>query len=153
MSSEIYVEILGEESVILPREGDAGIDLIANTDGTIDYDKHGNIRFIEYGTGVRIAPSSDHVHGFIFPRSSISNYDLILCNSVATIDSSYRGEVKLRFKLLSDSEPVSGKIYQKGDKIGQLIFFQPVTPEIIFVDKFEKSGSVRGEGGFGSTGK
>lgn len=150
----MYVEILNKDGVILPQKGDAGIDLVAADDGTKD--KSG--KFIEYKTGVRIAPSSNSFHGFIFPRSSISNYDLMLANSVAVIDSSYRGEIKLRFKIVQNEPmglgfPAFHDFYEKGDKIGQLIFFQPVQPEIVFVDSFENSDTLRGDGGFGSTGK
>jgi dUTPase len=45
-----------------------------------------------------------------------------------------------------------GDFYQKGDKIGQLIFFSPCVPELIFVDKLENDTTIRGEKGFGSTG-
>jgi dUTPase len=89
------------------------------------------------------------MHGLVFPRSSISKYHLSLCNSVAVIDSSYRGEIKLRFRRLKEM----GNFYQKGDKIGQLIFFSPCVPELIFVDKFENKTTLRGEKGFGSTGR
>ncbi len=143
---EIYVETIGN-GLVLPKAGDAGIDLIAATDGEVQ----GEGRFIEYGTGVRLAPSSNQFHGFIFPRSSISNYNLSLCNSVGLIDASYRGEIKLRFRILRDVKPC--KFYNKGDKIAQIVFLQPVSPQIISVDSFENCDSVRGNKGFGSTGQ
>lgn len=147
----MYVEILGKENVILPQKGDAGIDLIAESEPIFHYTESGEaVRFIEYSTNVRTAPSSENVHGFIFPRSSISNYDLTLCNSVAVIDSSYRGEIKLRFRKTTTN---LAKIYKKGDKIGQLMFFSPCSPDIVFVNEFKTNSTLRAEGGFGSTGE
>lgn len=143
------VEILNEQYLEQPKQGDAGIDLIARDDPEFITDKDGDVLFLEYNTGVRIAPSSNSMHGLVFPRSSISKYHLSLCNSVAVIDSSYRGEIKLRFRRLKEM----GNFYQKGDKIGQLIFFSPCIPELIFVDKFENKTTLRGEKGFGSTGR
>ena len=146
----MYVEILGKENVVLPTIGDAGIDLIAASEPTFHYSKDGDrMKFLEYSTNVRVAPSSANVHGFVFPRSSISNYDLTLANSVGVIDSSYRGEIKLRFK---PTEKL-GKIYRKGDKIGQLIFFSPCSLDVVFVDEFKTDSTQRAEGGFGSTGE
>lgn len=86
-----------------------------------------------------------------------------MANSVAIIDSSYRGEIKLRFRYLSMmKETIEGysninleKIYKKGDKIGQLVWFtEKVVTKIIEVPEFtDCSDSERGEGGFGSTGE
>ena len=53
--------------------------------------------YIEYGTSLAFEIPKNHV-GLLFPRSSISKIKMILTNSVGVIDSSYRGEVKLRFK-------------------------------------------------------
>lgn len=147
---KLFVEVCGSENIVLPRKGDAGIDLLAASDPVKVRDHEGRIRFVEYGTGIKLAPSSEFLHGFVFPRSSISNYDLILCNHVPVIDSFYRGELKLRFRLLHDE---SNKIYEKGDKIAQLLFLIPANPKIIPVDSFLDCDTVRGDGGFGSTGK
>ena len=150
---ENYAEIIGKEQIIEPEVGDAGIDLIAASDPEFLYD-FGELKLVRYKTGVKIAQNCERVHGFVFPRSSICNYDLTLANSVGVIDSSYRGEIILNFRPLSvNSKPLDKKVYQKGDKIAQLIFFKPVFIELIPVDKFEISDTVRGDGGFGSTGK
>lgn len=58
---------------------DAGFDMVAvSKNGTEDY--------IEYDTGICVEIPENHV-GLIFPRSSISNYDFLSCNSVGVIDS------------------------------------------------------------------
>lgn len=147
----------GFENIISPRDGDLGFDLIANSDPII------KDQFIEYDTNVRIEPPDISIHAFVFPRSSISNTNLILANSPALIDSSYRGSIKLRFRYIPQKEDFSitdykilininsEKIYKKGDKIAQLIFFKDFKKRIQPIQKM--TDSVRGEGGFGSTGR
>lgn len=142
-----YVETLNPENIIEPRIGDAGHDLVATT-GPIFDEKY---KFVEYGTNVRIAPSEDNLHGFIFPRSSISKTHLFLANSVGVIDSSYRGEIRFRFRTVLPFDDPNLIVYQKGDKIGQIVFFECLYPKLIQVSHFQETE--RGYGGFGSTGK
>lgn len=59
---------------------DAGFDLTA-----ISINKNITDSYIEYDTGIAIEIPKGHV-GLLFPRSSISKYDLALCNSVGVID-------------------------------------------------------------------
>lgn len=140
------------------REGDAGWDLVA-TSKTIE-DK-----YVEYGTGIAVAIPEDHV-GLLFPRSSVSNYDLNLANCVGVIDPNYRGEIKLRFKpqapffstwwinaILPRAICGSGDFrkYEVGDKVGQLIVMPRSYIEFDVVDDLDKTN--RGAGGFGSSGK
>ena len=63
------------------------------------------------------------------------------------IDSDYRGEVKVVLVNHSDST----FIIKAGDRIAQLVFRKHETPNIMIVD--ELGDSVRGAGGFGSTGE
>lgn len=146
----LYVET-NSNNIIEPRIGDAGYDLIAESDPYFNFD----CKYIEYDTGVKIAPSDDDLHSFVIPRSSISNYWLFLANSKALIDSRFRGSIKLRFRYLGEwNNDIfdSNKIYKKGDKIGQLLFFKSINPLIVKVDNF-KEDTERGVSGFGSTGK
>ena len=93
---KVLVKKLHEDAVI-PKyayNSDAGCDLVAVT-------KNETERYIEYGTGLAFEIDSFESQDWyfeIFPRSSLSNYDLILCNSVGVVDNSFRGEVKFRFK-------------------------------------------------------
>lgn len=125
---------------IIPKyahESDAGMDVIATS-------KEEKEKFIEYGTGLSFEIPENYVM-LIFPRSSLSNKDLVLANHVGVLDSGYRGELKLRFKK-------TGKdIYEIGEKIGQIIIL-PI-PKIEFQETEELSKSNRGANGFGSTGK
>lgn len=118
------------------KPGDAGMDVFATT-------KEEKERFLEYGTGLSFELPQDHVM-LIFPRSSLSNKDLILANHVGILDSGYRGELKLRFK------KIGTEIYEVGEKIGQIIITP--FPKIDFEETEELSESSRGAGGFGSTG-
>jgi dUTP pyrophosphatase len=69
-----------------------------------------------------------------------------LCNSVGVIDSDYRGEVKLRFRWDGSS-----RLYQVGDRIGQLIVVP--YPKIRYTEVDTLDNTDRGNGGFGSTGE
>lgn len=125
------------------HEDDAGFDLYA-------YSKQEPIMnhaglYVEYGTGICFDIPKGYV-GLLFPRSSISNTRHSLRNSVGVIDSGYRGEVKFRF---TEDSTASG--YSIGDKIGQIVFLR--LPKIELQEVLELSGSERGEGGFGSSGK
>jgi dUTP pyrophosphatase len=137
-----------ENNLIAPAKGDAGWDLVASSDPTVIYsdDKNKNILYIEYDTGVIIQPPNGF-YTLLFPRSSISKYQLALANSVGVIDYGYRNTIKLRFRFLGKRFSKNSLIYQKGDKIGQLIFM----PMFIFsahqTESLEESD--RGLAGFG----
>ena len=133
---------------VIPRyakTGDAGLDMVAVSDAKPKFEADSSILYQEYETGLALEIPEGYV-GYIFPRSSISNKELILANCVGVIDSGYRGEIRFRFKVTGANQP---SIYKKGDKIGQLIIMPIPGIELIEVD--ELSDSERGEGGFGST--
>lgn len=137
------------ESAVIPKyskAGDAGMDLVATSR---EIDKYGNI---VYGTGLAFEIPKGYV-GLLFPRSSISKYDMNLTNSTGVLDSGYRGEVFFKFKrpsrFINLFEDCS--IYNIGDRIGQIIILP--YPQIEFEEVEELSETDRGIGGFGSTGK
>ena len=158
----VNIKKLLPEAVIptYAKPGDAGMDLIATS---INND---NDDYIEYGTGLAIEIPDGYV-GLIFPRSSNSKKDLLLCNSVGVIDSGYRGEIKLRYKRIINPSLEKLNIeksiftppslyltidhYEVGDKVGQIMIL-PI-PFVEFVEANELSKTERGDGGFGSTGK
>ncbi|MGL5838994.1 MAG: dUTP diphosphatase [Sphingorhabdus sp.] len=81
------------------------------------------------------------------PRSGLALKHGITClNTPGTIDCDYRGEVKVILANLGDEE-VS---FERGDRIAQLVVAAAPQAEIREVDKLEDT--VRGKGGFGSTG-
>lgn len=124
------------------KPGDAGMDLTAVS---ATRDDHGNV---VYGTGLAIEIPEGHV-GLIFPRSSNSKTDLYLTNHVGVIDSGYRGEIMFKYRPIDGL--LNAKVYQIGDRVGQLMILP--YPAIELVEAAELSSSERGEGGFGSTGK
>lgn len=161
---------LGEKFSFLPKRGksgDAGYDLTASSvvKETIDE--------IWYSCNISTAIPKDHV-GLVFPRSSLSKYDLILCNHVPVFDSGYRGDYQLRFRkihralhiasisvcminsIINKKQckikdiPLKHKVYEVGDRIAQLIILP--YPEVEYVPVEELPDSERGKGGFGSTG-
>lgn len=132
------------ENAVIPRyakNGDAGLDLVAVSIKETDL-------YIEYGLGLSMQMPQGYA-GFILPRSSLSNYHLILANHVGLIDSGYRGEVTARFKKTNDGP--SAKYYQIGDKICQLVIQE--VPLVIIEEVKELESSQRGTGGYGSSGK
>jgi|688.fasta_scaffold02731_17 dUTPase len=156
-------------SIISPQnKGDSGYDIIASSEPSIqgiELDGDGNylsIDFIEYETNLIIQPQEGY-HTYIFPRSSISKYNLVLANSIGLIDNGYRGTLKLRFKYIA--QPIDYKIYENNklcininknkiykmkDKIAQLVFGESITPILKEVNEFHDTE--RNILGFGSTG-
>jgi len=170
-----YVFIVDEEMAISDpaKEGDVGYDVIASSEPVIVGKKNPegywkNIDYIEYDLMIKIdgfQPVNSNqadVFTLVFPRSSISKYNLLLCNSVGVVDSGYRGNVKVRFKYLFQPEDL--KVSQMGNVCGminsdkfqlvfqlvcQLVFQQHFHPLIELFENLEESE--RNEGGFGST--
>jgi len=153
---KVKIKKLHSDAVIpkYAKVGDAGLDLTA-TSRTAD--EFGNI---VYTTGLSLEIPEGHV-GLIFPRSSISKYDLVLCNHVPVIDSSYRGEIILKFNLATsamnkvvfsygDNEYLNINQYNVGDRIGQIIILP--YPQIELEEVEELSETERGSGGWGSSG-
>jgi dUTP pyrophosphatase len=121
------------------NEGDAGMDLVATTITRLS-------TFFEYGTDLSMEIPKGYV-GLLFPRSSISNTDHYLRNSVGVIDSGYRGEIKIRMSI----PELYKKEYNIGDKIAQLVIIK--LPWVDIEEVQELGNTDRGERGFGSSGK
>ena len=154
---EVKIKKLVPEAVIPAYEtvGAVGMDLTATSK---KYDEYGNVVF---GTGIAIQIPEGY-YADLRPRSSISKYDLVLANSVGTVDSDYTGEIILKFKCSLKLEPhyhdvntMEAKLpdfqkeYEIGDRIAQLVILP--YPKVSFVEVDELSKTDRGTGGFGST--
>lgn len=127
-------------------DGSNGFDLVACTKQKL-YSFHDKaLRYVEYGTGIAVEIPEGYC-GLVLPRSSISNTSLILSNSVGLIDSDYRGEIIFRFK----NDGTREAEYGLGDRLGQLLII-PV-PSVTLLEVSELSETIRGHGGYGSTGK
>lgn len=81
------------------------------------------------------------------PRSSVWKTGMVLSNCVGTIDELYRGEVSAVFYHVMPNMPK----YEVGDRIGQIKLGLTLPMDFIEVDELDET--VRGEGGYGSTGK
>lgn len=84
-------------------------------------------------------------YGRIAPRSGLASKHF-LDTGAGVIDADYRGEVKV---LMFNFSEVDYDVKQ-GERVAQLVLERIVTPEVLVVEKLEES--VRGAGGFGSTG-
>jgi dUTP pyrophosphatase len=123
------------------RDGDAGLDLCAAEDVTLEPGARALVR-----TGVAVALPPGFA-GFVLPRSGLAiRHGVTLLNAPGLIDSGYRGEIKL---VLVNHDRVAVAL-RRGERVAQLVI-QPVTrAELTEVD--ELPPSTRGTGGFGSTG-
>ena len=122
-------------------EGAAGMDVCAAESLTL---KVGNRHAVATGLAFAIP------HGYevqVRPRSGLALKHGITClNTPGTIDSDYRGEVKVILANLGDEDFV----IQRGDRIAQLVV-APVT-QAMMVEVEALDDTARGAGGFGSTG-
>lgn len=121
--------------------GAAGFDLVATSH---EYDAVLDVH--TYGLGIAVEIPRGHV-GFLLPRSSIYKTGLSLCNSLGTIDSDFRGELKAKFYISGAGLPR----YEVGDRVIQLVIMQIPAVNIQVVDELNETA--RGAGGFGSTNK
>jgi dUTP pyrophosphatase len=84
----------------------------------------------------------------IRPRSGLAYKHGITClNSPGTIDADYRGEVKVLLINLGQ-EPFT---IERGERIAQMVFQR--VPQVVLEEVSELADTLRGEGGFGHTGK
>lgn len=137
-----------ESKAVLPTKAhptDAGYDLTA-TRVTQELDEARKLILV-YHTDLAVEIPFGYV-GLIFMRSSVSKTSLTLANAVGVIDSGYRGELILKYKVTTDALP---RVYEPGEKVGQLVLVPCYMSDTEFVS--ELSSTDRGEGGFGSTDK
>lgn len=100
-----------------------------------------------FKTGLAVAVE-DGYEVQVRARSGLSaKCGVTVINGVGTIDSDYRGEIGVAL-INHNIMPV---LINAGDRIAQLVVNKIEQPEIIVVD--ELGETIRGEGGFGSTGK
>lgn len=135
-----------DENAILPTYGSlfaAGADLYSSSDTTV----------IEAGqtvlmhTGIAIELPSGYV-GLVYARSGLATKrGLAPANKVGVIDCDYRGELMVALHNHGDKP----QTVERGERIAQLVITPYITAE--FCETDELSETVRGEGGFGSTGR
>jgi dUTP pyrophosphatase len=130
--------------VLLPcrhTEGSAGFDLCAAEDATIAAHGFGSV-----GTGLALE-LPERTEAQVRPRSGLAaKHGIGVLNSPGTIDSDYRGEIRV---ILFNASDRNHKI-QRGDRIAQLVFSALADVELVETDSLSQTG--RGPGGFGHTG-
>jgi dUTP pyrophosphatase len=124
------------------RPGDAGADIVIAQDVTLAPGERAVVP-----TGLAIA-LPDGYAAFVHPRSGLAaRAGLALVNAPGTVDSGYRGEIKI---IVINHDPASTLHLSRGERIAQLVFQR--VARAAFVEVPTLPPSVRGEGGHGSTG-
>lgn len=141
------VKIVCNDPVLLPAyetSGAAGMDLKANVEATVVI-KPGYRALIPTGIFIEIPAGME---AQVRARSGLAvKHGIGLVNGIGTIDSDYRGEIKVPLMNWGHEDFV----VNRGDRIAQLVFS---SYEKISWDCVELLGeSIRGTGGFGHTGK
>ena len=124
-------------------EGSAGMDIRANLQEAVTL-RPLQRQMISTGLFIEIPEGYE---AQVRPRSGLANKQGITClNSPGTVDSDYRGEIKVILINLSDEE----QIINHGDRIAQMVFAKTETVKLHLVQQLNETQ--RGEGGFGHTG-
>ena len=142
MSENQFQVKLNNEDAMVPTRGSteaAGYDLYSYEEGRV---MPHSTRLFDTGISIRVPEGT---YGRIAPRSSVSKKGILV--NAGVIDRDYRGPVKIMLHNLSNNDYV----INKNDRIAQLILEQIKTPPVELVEELDDT--IRGEGGFGSTGK
>ena len=125
-------------------KGSSGMDLRAYTDDPVEI-MPGQRALIPTGLFMEIPEGCE---AQVRARSGLAvKYGIGLTNGIGTIDSDYRGEIKIPLINWGD-EPFT---VNNGDRIAQLVISRFERAELVDAD--ELSDTARGEGGFGHTGR
>jgi dUTP pyrophosphatase len=122
--------------------GDAGADLLTTIDVSLAPGERGLVP-----TGIALALPEGYV-ALVHPRSGLAaRHGLSIVNSPGTVDAGYRGEIKV---MLINHDPLEPIHLRRGDRIAQLVIQR--VERALFTEVGELPDSVRGAGGYGSTG-
>ena len=122
--------------------GDAGADLRARVDVVL---QPGERKLVP--TGVSISLPDGYV-ALIHPRSGLATkHGLTIVNAPGTVDAGYRGEISVTLLNTDARQDIE---LRRGDRIAQMVIQRVEYAQFVPVDELD--GSVRGAGGFGSTG-
>jgi len=125
------------------HQHDAGLDLRSIVDCELG---PGDRALVPVGLAVEIPPG--HA-GLVVPRSGLAaRHGITILNAPGLVDAGYRGELQVALLNTDRSEPFP---IAAGDRIAQLVIVAVPSIEPVLAD--ELSASVRGERGFGSSGR
>lgn len=146
MKCDVRIKKLKENAKV-PTYGSefaAGADIYAALEESVTI-ASGETKLIP--TGLAFEIPKDYA-GFVYARSGLaSKKALAPANKVGVIDADYRGEVMVA---LHNHGSVTQKV-EPGERIAQMIIAPFITANYVFADELDET--VRGEGGFGSTGE
>lgn len=146
MTTKVKIKKLNENAVI-PTYGtpySAGADLYACVGESVTIEP-GQTYLVKTGVAMEVP---EGYAGLIYARSGLaSKKGLAPANKVGVVDADYRGEVMV--PLYNHSNKAA--VIENGERIAQLVITPFLTADFVVSD--ELSDTVRGEGGFGSTGK
>ena len=144
MIREISIPVVVADGASLPRyqtEGSAGMDLVSTEPVEL---APGERKLV--GTGIHVAIPAGF-EGQVRPRSGLAvRHGISMVNTPGTIDSDYRGEIKVLLINLGDSVVKLGQ----GERVAQLVICPVMRADWLVVESLDDTE--RGGGGFGSTG-
>ncbi len=124
------------------RPGDAGADLLTTVDVSLAPGERALVP-----TGIAIALPDGFV-ALVHPRSGLAaRHGLSIVNTPGTVDAGYRGEIKV---LLINHDLTETIELRRGDRVAQLVVQR--FERAVFTEVEQLPASVRGAGGYGSTG-
>ncbi|QLD12995.1 dUTP diphosphatase [Microbacterium oleivorans] len=142
MTESVDVPIIAVDVPAYAHPGDAGADLVSTEALRLEPGQRALV-----STGVRIALPEGFA-AFVVPRSGLAaKHGITVVNAPGTVDAGYRGEIKVT---LLNTDTADAYEIVPGDRIAQLIVMPVARARFIPVETLPDS--VRGEGGFGSTG-
>ena len=144
---KVQVKVVREKGVELPKYetgGSAGMDVRANIKEPITLN---SLERILIPTGLKVAiPEGYEIQ--VRPRSGLAiKHGITMLNTPGTVDSDYRGELKVIVVNLSNE----AYTIEPNERIGQFVLNK--IEQIEFIEVEELESTERGEGGFGHTGK
>lgn len=142
MTEYVDVPIVAPAAPVYAHAGDAGADLSSTEAVRLGPGERATV-----GTGVAVALPEGYA-GFVVPRSGLAaRHGITVVNSPGTVDAGYRGEIRVTLLNTDAAEPYEIAV---GDRIAQLVLVPVARAAFVAVDRLPES--VRGSGGFGSTG-
>ena len=144
---KVQVKVVREKGVELPKyetKGSAGMDVRANIKEPITLE---SLERTLIPTGLKVAiPEGYEIQ--VRPRSGLAiKHGITMLNTPGTVDSDYRGELKVIVVNLSNE----AYTIEPNERIGQFVLNK--IEQIEFIEVEELESTERGEGGFGHTGK
>lgn len=139
-----YINKSSHKNPVYAKEGDSGFDLRANEKGSLK-----SLERKLVGTGLYFE-LPDGYELQIRPRSGLAYKNgITVLNSPGTVDTGYRGEIKVLLVNISNEKFT----WDKGERIAQGVVSHRISSDFgDLIEVFEITESERGEGGFGSTG-